>query len=154
MSTAATSVSTDDHSLYSFVGIEDSLEIVSAVGRLLGHMCGSIKAGRVVGEEELSRLQVMIEGAHDDIEGRWKMALEGERHARIEREEAIATVTAELTAERARHDAPGSIADLQHALGCWRLLRSAAEIALQECDKSDPRARSLSKKKRRGRAGA
>jgi hypothetical protein len=46
------------------------------------------------------------------------------------------------------------IADVEHAQVCWRMLRGAAEIALQECDKSDPRARSPSKKKRRGRASS
>jgi hypothetical protein len=103
---------------------------------------------------ELSRLQVMLEGAHDDIEVRWKRALEYERLVQDEHEEVLATFTAELTAERGKHGAPGSIADIEHARFCWRMLRGAAEIALQECDKSDPRTRSPGKKKMRGRAGA
>jgi hypothetical protein len=148
------SASTDDHSENPLLVIEDSLQAISTVARLLGHICGGIKSGRPVGEEEISTLQSMLDVADSDIDVHWKMALEYQRLVQKEHEEVVAALSAELANERARHSAPGSIADVEHARACWRMLRGAAEIALQECDKSDPRSRSPGKKKRRGRAGA
>jgi hypothetical protein len=146
------SASTDNHSESALLVIEDSLEAVRTVARLLDHMCGSIKSGREIGEEELASLQQMLEAAHDDIDVHWKMALEERRHVQKQHDEVLATITASLADERAKHGAPGSVVDIEHAQFCWRMVRGAAEIALGECDKSDPHGRSPGKTKRRGRA--
>jgi hypothetical protein len=129
---------------WTIAALEPVLGDLKATVGILGHMFNEHQS---VGLEEWHRIEGELIRLTDGLREIWQQAWD---HAKAER----VTLADALAAEKARNAAPGSPGDIEHAFSCWRLLRSAAEIALQECDKSDPRARSPGKKKRRGRAGA
>lgn len=129
---------------WTIAALQPVLGDLKATVGILGHMFNEHQS---VDLTEWHRIEDELIRLTDGLREIWQQAWE---HAKAER----ATLADALAAEKVRNAAPGSVADLDHARFCWRMLRGAAEIALQECDKSDPRSRSPSKKKRRGRAGA
>lgn len=131
--------------------LEPVLGDLKATVGILGHMFNEHQSVELSEwhriEDELLRLTKRA----DEI---WQQAWDHNTAGEVAHEATLAAVKSELTAEKARHSVPGSAADIEHAQFCWRMVRGAAEIALRECEKSDPHARSPSKKKRRGKAKA
>jgi hypothetical protein len=75
-----------------------------------------------------ARLEDALANTHQTLWDRWH----GSWRFRIaERKE----LRAELEAAQAERAAPGSVADVRRAESCWRLLRSAATVALSEYEK-------------------
>jgi hypothetical protein len=105
--------------------IEDDIRSIQAAARLLGHLTASRME---IKHEELEAIRGMIENYIDDIECRWKEALDQELATRKAHEEALA-------AARAEKAAPGSPEDVQYVRALRAMLRSAATIALAECNK-------------------
>jgi hypothetical protein len=74
-----------------------------------------------------------VSAAHTEIEQRWRQAYEQQFAERQAHEAALA----EAKAERA---APGSVADRKKAESYWNMLRSAAIVTIEACDKAEPSA--------------
>jgi hypothetical protein len=108
------------------LAIEEDITSIKAAVRLLGHLSSSTDMDIRPGD--LEAIRGMVENYIDDIECRWKEALELEQAAKAAHEEALAAAKAEKAA-------PGSPAELRHATWLWGILRRAASISLEECER-------------------
>lgn len=76
-------------------------------------------------------VQTGLQRIHADLTAQWQRVWRETYAERVAYAEA-------LEAANARKAAPGSPADLEHARGLWALLRSAAKVAADACDKALP----------------
>jgi hypothetical protein len=91
-----------------------------------------------------AQIRDRLSDRHAQLDLVWQAAWKNWQEQRAAHTAEFATLQAELEEEKNRSAAPGSARDIQHAEGLWALLRSAARVTMQECDKA-PGARKMVK---------
>jgi hypothetical protein len=130
---SAPATASDDRSDMSFFAIEGVLRDMGADISMIGHVA---KFPIDVSEQVWHRLRDNLEDGFNQLNDTWQAAADNLRAKHVALDTERAAFEAELTAARAERAPPGSQGDLKVAEGLWGMLRSAARVMQQECDKA------------------
>jgi hypothetical protein len=124
--------------------IEDDIASIRTAARLLGRLACSTRMGEIC-SEELEAIRGMIDNQIDNIDCRWRGAGRGGNHEEGARRGAGRRKGGEGGARWPPED-------VQYVRALRAMLRTAAAIALRECDKGE--ATSSPKRRARSRRAA